>query len=768
MTDMTVLRGERGPAAGTRHRSPAFNDLVGPRAEQERVGRGSDFFDAGRDRKRAQQRLTAQHAVAGVLAESVNLNEAAPGILQSVCESLGWELGALWKADAAAGQLRCVAVWHQPARPVPQFCAATREAIFACGAGFPGRIWADAKPVWVENVAEDARCPRASIAAKEGLHAAFGFPITIQHEVVGVIEFFSHEIQPPDEDLLRMMATIGSQLGQFIVRKQMEESLAEERNLLRTLIDTLPDAIYVKDAESRFVLANVGVAQLMGAARPEDLYGKKDSDFYPPNLARQYFADEQAMVESGQPLINHEEPVIDPRGEQRWLLTTKAPLRDSRGRITGLVGIGRDITERKRVEEQRDLSQARLQAILDNTTAVIYLKDRQGRYLLINSQYESLFHISREWIVGKSDYDLFSKEMADAFRANDLKVLTAAAPIQIEEVVPHDDGLHFYISLKFPLHGSTGFPYAICGISTDITERKRAEVELKNACTGLARSEEALRTALAELKTSHEELKATQSQLIQAEKLESIGTLAAGVAHEVRNPLQTILAGVDFLCLHAARRRETVPMVLTEMRDAIRRADSIVRELLEFSATNHPDVRDEDLNAIARHSLNLMQYELKKHHITLAQELATDLPMLQLERNKIQQVFINLFLNAVEAMPDGGTLAVRTYARPLAGEQLTALSGASSRSGPGETLVIAEIEDTGAGIPPDQITKIFDPFFTTKPTGTGLGLPVSKKIIELHGGAIHIANREQGGVRVAVVFKTSGGKNYEKETNPDH
>ena len=117
-----------------------------------------------------------------------------------------------------------------PARPVPQFYAATREAIFACGAGFPGRIWADAKPVWVENVAEDDRCPRASIAAKEGLHAAFGFPITIQHEVVGVIEFFSHEIQPPDEDLLRMMATIGSQLGQFIVRKQMEESLAEERN----------------------------------------------------------------------------------------------------------------------------------------------------------------------------------------------------------------------------------------------------------------------------------------------------------------------------------------------------------------------------------------------------------------------------------------------------------------------------------------------------------------------------------------------------------
>ena len=642
---MTSLRSERGPDTGARHSGPALPDRVESQTGPNRGGTHPDFLAGERDRKRAEQRLTAQHAVASVLAESVSLPEATPRILQAVCESLGWELGALWKVDVNAGKLRCVALWHQRARPVPEFCAATQEAVFGCGAGFPGRIWAEAKPVWVENVAEDARCPRASIADREGLHAAFGFPITIQHEVVGVIEFFSNEIQRPDEDLVRMMATIGSQLGQFIVRKQMEESLAAERNLLRTLIDTLPDAIYVKDTGSRFVLANLGVAQLMGAARPEDLYGRKDSDFYPPDLARQYFADEQALVKSGRPLINHEEPVINPRGEQRWLLTTKAPLRDGRGCVTGLVGIGRDITE-----------------------------------------------------------------------------------------------------------------------------RKRAEGELKNACAELARREEELRTALTELKASHEELKTTQSQLIQSEKLESIGTLAAGVAHEVRNPLQTVLAGVDFLCVHAARRRETVPMVLTEMRDAIRRADVIVRELLEFSAANHPDVRDEDLNAIARHSLSLMQYELKKHHITLAVELAADLPTLKLERNKIQQVFINLFLNAVQSMPEGGTLTVRTYAQPPAGERPTESGGAPGQWKPEETIVVVEIEDTGAGIPPGQLTKIFDPFFTTKPTGagTGLGLPITKKIIELHGAAMRIGNREQGGVRVSIVFPANGEKNHEQKTNPDH
>jgi len=186
-------------------------------------------------------------------------------------------------------------------------------------------------------------------------------------------------------------------------------------------------------------------------------------------------------------LINREEPVVDPSGRPGWLLTSKAPLRDTRGRIIGLVGMGRDITDRKREEEQHRLSETRLQAILDNTTAVIYLKDTQGRYLLINRQFEDLFHVTLEQVVHKTDYDLFPGTMADAFRVNDQRVLETRTPLEFEEVAPRDGEIRTFISIKFPLWDTTGVPYAVCGISTDITERKRAETKLVAANAELHR-----------------------------------------------------------------------------------------------------------------------------------------------------------------------------------------------------------------------------------------------------------------------------------------
>jgi len=135
-------------------------------------------------------------------------------------------------------------------------------------------------------------------------------------------------------------------------RRQAEEALAAERNLLRTLIDNLPDFIYVKDSESRFVAANTAVAHIMGAITPDELLGKTDFDFYPQDLATRYSADERKVMQSGEPLINQEEPGRDPAGNRRWLSTTKVPLRDDLGDVVGVVGIGRDITERRQLEEQ--------------------------------------------------------------------------------------------------------------------------------------------------------------------------------------------------------------------------------------------------------------------------------------------------------------------------------------------------------------------------------------------------------------------------------
>jgi PAS domain S-box-containing protein len=180
------------------------------------------------ERKRAEQRIIAQHAVTQILAEATTLEEATPKILRAVCECLVWDVGALWRTDREAGVLRCVEVWHKESIKVPEFEAASRETAFApgmgAGVGLPGRVWFRRQPDYIPDVARDS-IARAAIAAREGLHAAFGFPILFGGEVLGVIEFFSHEIRQPDRDLLSMMAGIGSQIGQFIERKQAEDAL---------------------------------------------------------------------------------------------------------------------------------------------------------------------------------------------------------------------------------------------------------------------------------------------------------------------------------------------------------------------------------------------------------------------------------------------------------------------------------------------------------------------------------------------------------------
>ena len=485
---------------------------------------------------------------------------------------------------------------------------------------------------------------------------------------------------------------------------------------------------------------------------------------------------------------------FDPRGNQgrpkQWLTLQLAPERDylhgrcdlvsfsPAGPSSVAVGLSRSVAKDRALEEQKPngaeenepyrLSEARWQAVLDNTTAVIYIKDTQGRYLLINRQFEALFHVTQEQVINKTDYDLFPVAMADAFRANDQMVFETRTPLEFEEVAPRDGECRTYISIKFALCDSAGMPCSVCGISTDITERKRAErklveanVELVAMIRELARSEEALRKALADLHVSHAELKATQLCLIQAGKMESVGVLAAGVAHEVKNPLQTILMGLAYLSKNITQNDPNLPMVLGDMRDAVKRADAIVRDLLYLSATRKLDIQSENLKEVIEHSLALVNYELTCARISVVREIATDASV-RLDKAKMEQVFINLFMNAIHAMPEGGVLTVSTAAGSW---RETALhpEGVSDRFNADDRVVVIEIRDNGVGIAEEKLSKIFEPFFTTKPTGvgTGLGLPITKQIIELHGGAIDIKPACDGGMRVRLMLKAESGGRHE-------
>jgi signal transduction histidine kinase len=299
----------------------------------------------------------------------------------------------------------------------------------------------------------------------------------------------------------------------------------------------------------------------------------------------------------------------------------------------------------------------------------------------------------------------------------------------------------------------------MAGSHVDLSERKQAEEQLQGAYAELSRNEAALKAALQKLKTANQELQTTQLELIQAAKLESIGTLAAGVAHEVKNPLQTILMGLDYLANNLPSDSDNTTLVLSDMRDAVTRANLIVRELLRLSAATDFEPREEDLNNLVERSLRLINNEIIALPVTVERKLAADLPPVPLDRSKMEQVFINLFINALQAMSQGGVLTVTTRHRRF-GEDLRMSGSTFPQFKPGELVVIAEVQDTGKGISEANLPKIFDPFFTTKPVGigTGLGLSVVKKIIDLHGAAIDIRNNPLGGVLATLMLRAAPDK----------
>lgn len=250
-----------------------------------------------------------------------------------------------------------------------------------------------------------------------------------------------------------------------------------------------------------------------------------------------------------------------------------------------------------------------------------------------------------------------------------------------------------------------------------------------------------------DLKISHDklldniaELKSAQFKLIQAEKMEVVGRLASGIAHEVKNPLAIILQCVEYLSKNVYTENKNVSMTMDYIKDAVKRADDVVRSLLDFSSMSKMDLRLCDLNSIIDRALLLLKHQFDKNHIHVIKQLKDDVPRVELDENRIEQVFVNLFLNSAAAMPKGGELKVKDYVDEEEGRQKE---------------LIVQIEDTGEGISEEAMGSIFEPFFTTRREegGTGLGLSVVRNIIDLHNGRIYIENREKNGVRVTLAFK---------------
>jgi PAS domain S-box-containing protein len=297
------------------------------------------------EHERTQRRVATQYAVTRILAESNRLADTTPKIVRAICENLGWDMGAIWDVEPHGQWLRYVGIWHAPAVELGEFEIATRQATFPSGVGLPGRVWATGQPAWIADVVADANFPRAPVAALAGLHGAFALPILCRGEVVGVMEFFSHEIREPDTELLEMFGAIGSQIGQFIERMRAEEALKDSEALYHSLVQSLPLNVVRKDKDGRFTFANQLFCDEVGKPLFEIL-GKTDFDLFPPELAQKYAQDDQRVMASGD-LFEDIEEHRTPNGNQRFVQVLKSPIRDFTGAVTGIQVMFWDVTERE-------------------------------------------------------------------------------------------------------------------------------------------------------------------------------------------------------------------------------------------------------------------------------------------------------------------------------------------------------------------------------------------------------------------------------------
>ena len=254
--------------------------------------------------------VAAEYATARVLAESARLAEATPRILEAICTTLGWEHSALWRVDAQAAVLRCVTVWPTSGADVSAFEAQTRSTNFTSGVGLPGRVWSSGRPAFIPDVVHDPNFPRAAAAAEIGLHSAFGFPIVLGEDVLGVMEFFSEEIREPDPELFAMLDTIGSQIGQFMERRRAEEEL--DRFFSLSL-----DLLCIAGFDGRFKRVNPAWGRTFGYT-PNELCASPFIEFVHPD-DREATLRESAKVNAGAHAIHFEYRYRGKDGSYRWL-----------------------------------------------------------------------------------------------------------------------------------------------------------------------------------------------------------------------------------------------------------------------------------------------------------------------------------------------------------------------------------------------------------------------------------------------------------------
>ncbi|AFY48435.1 PAS domain S-box [Nostoc sp. PCC 7524] len=620
-------------------------------------------------------------------------------------------------------------------------------------------------------------------------------------------------------------------------RKQAETALRASQQQLQAIIDNSPAVIYVKDVQGRHTLVNSEFERITHLTH-EQVTNQTNFEVFPPNIAQVFTRNDQNVLSSVTP--SQFEEVIELDDGLHTYLTVKFPLCASDGKPYAICGISTDITERKQSQEALKDSEQKLQAIINNCAVAIYMVDAQNRHLLVNRWYAELLSTTPENMVGKSIYEFWTAEIADKFAAYNQHVLKTKQLIQIEEVVPQADGLHTYITVKFPLCDATGKPYAVGGISTDISDRKLAEQkmaeqaalidiatdaffvrDLENRILFWSRGAEKLYGWTAEesvgklahelfhteslsqleagLKTTVEqgswqgelekttktgkkiivasrwtlinnlfgqtqsilavntditEKKQLEQQFYRAQRLESVGTLASGIAHDLNNVFAPIMMIAQLLPLRCKNVDARTQELFQTLENSSKRGSDLVKQILTFARGTEGKRILLQPGHLLKELVKVIKQTFPKS-IEIVNNIATNtLWLVQADPTQLDQVFMNLVVNARDAMPNGGKLTITAENRII--DETYARMHLEAR--PGDYIVVT-VSDTGTGIPPEILERIFDPFFTTKEVGkgTGLGLSTALGIIKNHDGFVQVSTQLGKGTQLQVFLPRGEG-----------
>jgi PAS domain S-box-containing protein len=497
-----------------------------------------------------------------------------------------------------------------------------------------------------------------------------------------------------------------------IHRDITERKQTEER--FRLVVESTPNAIVMGNAEGNIVLVNAQAEKFFGYRR-EELVGQLVEVLVPERFRTQHAAYRANFFAS---------PSSRPMGAGRDLYGRRkdgsefpveiglTPIQTSEGLF--ILSVIVDITERKRTEEQR----SRLAAIVESSDDAIISKTMDGIILTWNAGAECMYGYSAAEVKGRSISLIVPPDRHEELKAIYERLRRGESIHQFETVRIRKDGQRVDVCLTVsPIKDATGKVLGVSVITRNITEKKRAE----------------------------EELRAMTQQLWQAAKLASVGELAASIAHELNNPLATVRLRVES-ALARTRADDPRRRALEIVEQEVKRMGELVADLLQFSRrgggrTSTVDVREE-----LTKSADLIHHLLRRRLVTVVREFAPETPTIYADRQKLRQVFLNLLTNAADAMPEGGTLTLRTAPAAL---------------GDDTPAVRIEFADTGVGIPAEHLDKVLEPFFTTKEEGkgTGLGLPICRRVVQEHHGTFQIESAVGQGTTVRVVLPVKNDAN---------